>query len=391
MAEIVGSLFGVSPEQLMRQRQATDASNAFRFAQLDPLQQAQMSIYQGSAGLGRGIQGLLGGDPELEKISQIKQLSSQFDLTTAQGARDFARALQPFAPQEAMMAVREADRLEAAGLGRQKTAADIQRAEGAAAKAELSAAQEEKLRAELSNLPPGATEQDIINVVTKYGSPDKILQILTQSQDRRAKITAAAVGKAEKAADKDLPAGTVKEIATAERINNTLNRTNTTLDKYITEVDENKIEFNLGKNIAGWVQRGTGKQDANTLKQVSLKKFLENERNNILLAAKGTQTEGDANRAMSQIFDRTDWTSNVAVSQALSDLKDYKNSQIDSNNVFMSSLRGGGLPVAPTAAPRTPPTAPQGQEFAADYAKYKAKYGATALPYEAYVAKRKGL
>jgi hypothetical protein len=391
MAEIVGSLFGVSPEQLMRQRQATDTSNAFRYAQLDPLQQAKMSIYQGSAGLGRGIQGLLGGDPELEKISKIKQLSSQFDLTTADGARKFAQALQPFAPQEAMMAVREAERMETSGLARQKTAADIQRAEGAAVKAELSAAQEEKLRAELSNLPPGATEQDIINVVTKYGSPDKILQILTQSQDRRAKITAAAVGKAEKAADKDLPAGTVKEIATAERINNTLNRTNTTLDKYITEVDDNKIEFNLGKNIAGWVQRGTGKQDANTLKQVSLKKFLENERNNILLAAKGTQTEGDANRAMSQIFDRTDWTSNVAVSQALSDLKDYKNSQIDSNNVFMSSLRGGGLPVAPTAAPRTPPTAPQGQEFAADYAKYKAKYGATALPYEAYVAKRKGL
>jgi hypothetical protein len=391
MAEIVGGLFGVSPEQLMRQRQATDASNAFRYAQLDPLQQAQMSIYQGSAGLGRAVGGLLGGDPELEKVSQIKQLSSQFDLTTAQGARDFARALQPFAPQEAMMAVREADRIEQAGLGRQKTTAEIQRAESVVAKEELSATQEERLRKELSALPPNATEQQILSVVTKYGSPDKILQILTQSQDRRAKITAAAVGKAEKAADKDLPAGTVKEIATAERINNTLNRTNTTLDKYITEVDENKIEFNLGKNIAGWVQRGTGKQDANTLKQVSLKKFLENERNNILLAAKGTQTEGDANRAMSQIFDRTDWTSNVAVSQALSDLKDYKNSQIDSNNVFMSSLRGGGLPVAPTAAPRTPPTAPQGQEFAADYAKYKAKYGATALPYEAYVAKRKGL
>jgi hypothetical protein len=114
MAEIVGGLFGVSPEQLMRQRQATDASNAFRFANLDPMQRAQMAIYQGGAGLGRGVQGLLGGDPELEKVSQIKQLSSQFDLTTAQGARQFAQALQPFAPQEAMMAVREADRLEAA-------------------------------------------------------------------------------------------------------------------------------------------------------------------------------------------------------------------------------------------------------------------------------------
>ena len=113
MAEIVGSLFGVSPEQLMRQRQATDQANAFRFAQLDPLQQAQMSIYQGSAGLGRAVGGLLGGDPELERVSKIKQLSSQFDLTTADGARKFAQALQPFAPQEAMMAVREAERMEA--------------------------------------------------------------------------------------------------------------------------------------------------------------------------------------------------------------------------------------------------------------------------------------
>jgi hypothetical protein len=110
---IVGGLFGVDPEQLMRQRQATDASNAFRYAQLDPLQQAKMSIYQGSAGLGRGIQGLLGGDPELEKVSAIKQLSSQFDLASPTGMRDFARALQPIAPNESMMATKRADEMMA--------------------------------------------------------------------------------------------------------------------------------------------------------------------------------------------------------------------------------------------------------------------------------------
>jgi len=394
MAEIVSSLFGVNPQQLIQQRQATDASNAFRFAQLDPMQRAQMAIYQGSAGLGRAAQGLLGGDPELEKVSAIKQLSSQFDLTSPTGMRGFANALQTQFPQEAMMAARRADELEQSSLTRQKTAADIQREERVAAKAELTAAQEEKLRTELANLPPNATDEQVIEVVRKYGSPDKILDVLTKSKDRQARIAEARLkgaGVKGEAADKPLPAGTVKEIATAERINNTLNRTNTTLDNYIKDVDTNAVTFNLGKNIAGWVQRGTGKQDANTLKQISLAKFLENERNNILLAAKGTQTEGDADRAMKQIFNKTDWTSNVAVSQALADLKDYKNSQIDSNNVFISSLRGGGLPVAPTAAPRTPPTAPQGQEFAADYAKYKAKYGANALSYEAYVAKRKGL
>jgi hypothetical protein len=104
----------------MRQRQATDASNAFRYAQLEPLEQAKMSIYQGGAGLARGVQGLLGGDPELERISKIKQLSTQFDLTSATGIRDFARALQPFAPNEAMMAAKRADEMETTGLTQAK-------------------------------------------------------------------------------------------------------------------------------------------------------------------------------------------------------------------------------------------------------------------------------
>ena len=108
---IVGGLFGVSPEQLMQQRQATDAANAYRFAQLDPMQQAKMSIYQGGAGLARGVQGLLGGDPELQKVTQIKQLSSQFDLTTPAGMRQFAQALQQIAPNEAMMAAKRADEM----------------------------------------------------------------------------------------------------------------------------------------------------------------------------------------------------------------------------------------------------------------------------------------
>ena len=195
MAEIVGSLFGISPEQLMRQRQATDTSNAFRYAQLDPLQQAKMSIYQGGAGLGRGVQGLLGGDPELEKISQIKQLSSQFDLTTADGARKFAQALQPFAPQEAMMAVREAERMETSGLARQKTQMDITRTQGLISKEDAAAAQNEQLRAELSAaVQRGASRQEITRIAAKYGSADKILQVLSQEQNRADALAAKAAG-----------------------------------------------------------------------------------------------------------------------------------------------------------------------------------------------------
>lgn len=188
---IVGSLFGVDPQMLAQQRQVADMQNAYKIAQLNPMERAQMAIYQGGMGIGRGLTGLLGGDAEMQKVSQIKQLSTQFDLTTPAGLREFARALQPIAPNEAMMAATEADRREQTGLGLQKTRADI-------SKAELTAANEEKLRAELASLPPGATEAQVIEVVRKYGSPDKILQILSQSMDRRtareAKASAAGAG-----------------------------------------------------------------------------------------------------------------------------------------------------------------------------------------------------
>lgn len=397
---IVGSLFGVSPEQLMQQRQTRDVEQQMAAGRASATPGSMMSpslapFYQQATQqgqlIGRGVGALLGSeDPELQKVTQIKQLSSQFDLTSATGMRDFARSLQAQFPQEAMMAAKRADEMETSSLGRQKTQTDITRTEGLISKEDAAAAQNEKLRVELSEaVQRGASRQEITRIAAKYGSADKILQVLSKEDEKATALAVAAAGKSAKE-DKPLPAGTVKEIATAVRTNNVLTRTNITLDNYITEVDANKIEFNLGKNISGWVQRGTGKQDENTLKQVSLSRFLENERNAILLAAKGTQTEGDASRAMKAIFDRTDWTSNVAVSQALSDLKEYKTSQIDSNNVFIDSLRGGGLPVTSAAAPRTPPTTPQGKDYTADYKKYKDKYQDKAMSYEAYVATRTG-
>jgi hypothetical protein len=284
----------------MRQRQVTDTSNAFKFAQLDPMQRAQMAIYQGGAGIGRGIQGLLGGDPELERVSKIKQLSSQFDLTSAEGARQFAQALQPFAPQEAMMAVREADRMEQAGLGRQKTAAEIQRTEGLAAKAELSAAQEEKLRAELSNLPPNATEQQILSVVTRYGSPDKILQVLTQSQDRRAKIAAAAAGKAEappkplaaslqKSEDKDIEAIDAY-LAQGEALKPSI--LNLTPDAKGVR----KLELGPAKNAKYIAQNALGNSTPESQAYEALKSAVDTAVNLQVSAEKGVQTDKDVLR-----------------------------------------------------------------------------------------------
>lgn len=306
MADSVLNLFGIDPAALQQQRATTDFANAFRFAQLDPLQRANLSIYQGSAGIGRGINQLLGGDAELNKATKVRELASQFDMTSADGLRQFAQAVSPFAPDVAQQAIKRSDEMTTTGLQQTKLIAEAVRA---------------------------AREPGQINMQ----------QLLSSG-----KYTPASVAKYKEtgnpadlvATGEKLEASTMKEIATAEKNNSILTKTNTTLDDYINKVENNKIIFNIGRNILSWTQRQTGTQDQNTLDQLSLKKFLENERNNILLAAKGTQTEGDAQRAMSQIFDQTDWTSNASVQQALSDLKTYKQSQIEANDVFINTLKG---------------------------------------------------
>jgi hypothetical protein len=355
----------------MRQRQATDASNAFRYAQLDPLQQAKMSIYQGSAGLGRAVGGLLGGDPELERVSKIKQLSSQFDLTTADGARKFAQALQPFAPQEAMMAVREADRIEQAGLGRQKTAAEIQRTESLVAKEELSAAQEERLRGELSNLPPNATEQQILSVVTKYGSPDKILQVLTQSQDRRARIAAAAAGRTE-APPKPLSASLQKsEDKDIEAIDTYLAQGEALKPSILNLTPDAKgvrtLELGPAKNAKYIAQNALGNSTPESRAYEALKSAVDTAVNLQVSAEKGVQTDKDVLRfanALIAAYGRNDTEATLQAlkryNEALDKAKTRTEARVDQRRVSqkVEPLFGGQTrqPSAPTEKPTTAKT-----------------------------------
>ena len=82
MAEIVQSLFGVSPEMYQRQQQDRMDAQALRFAQLDPFQQANFAIGRGANMLGGAIGGALGGqDPELQRITARQQIASQINFT----------------------------------------------------------------------------------------------------------------------------------------------------------------------------------------------------------------------------------------------------------------------------------------------------------------------
>jgi hypothetical protein len=181
MADIVNSLFGIDPALLQQQRAATDFNQAYKFAQLDPFERANMALYQSGAQLGRGVGQLLGGDEQLNKATKVRELASQFDMTSADGLRQFAQAVAPFAPDIATQAAAESARRQQQVLTAEKTQQEITRGE-------LSMAQEARLRNELANLPPNASDEQIIAVVSKYGSPDRILATLQTAQNRQAQM-----------------------------------------------------------------------------------------------------------------------------------------------------------------------------------------------------------
>jgi hypothetical protein len=186
--DIVGSLFGVSPEMYQEERNRQGMKDAIAMAQLDPMQYANAAIQAGAGRAAGGFAGLMGvEDPQMRLISQRNALAKQFDVSTPEGLAQYGQALQQVGDTQGA--------LGAISIGRQMTqemalTGQRQAAERAslatAAKTELSIEQERKLRDELSRLPTNATEEQILGVVTKYGSPDKVLAVLQGTADKAA-------------------------------------------------------------------------------------------------------------------------------------------------------------------------------------------------------------
>ena len=188
MAEIVQSLFGITPEMYQQSQQARADQQALQYAQLTPFQQANFAIGRGANMLGGAVaRGLGGEDPELARITMRQQIAGRINPNDPTSVEQGISALsQAGDPQGAMMLQGEYRKLiESRALVGQRSAAE-QASLAQVAKTQLSIKQEEQLRDELSKLPEGATQEQILGVVTKYGSPDKVLAALQGSADRSA-------------------------------------------------------------------------------------------------------------------------------------------------------------------------------------------------------------
>jgi hypothetical protein len=171
--DIVGGLFGITPQSYERQLSEQGLAQGEQLGAMSPDAFGRSMLYAGASQLGRGIGGALGGqDPQLQKISAIQALGKQFDITSPEGLMQAASAIKNQYPDVA--------------LGLTQNAQELSLARSKAAKETLSLNQETQLRDELSKLGPNATQEQVLGIVTRYGSPDRVLAALQASSDRAA-------------------------------------------------------------------------------------------------------------------------------------------------------------------------------------------------------------
>jgi len=297
MADIVNSLFGIDPAALQQQRAATDIAQAFRFAQLDPLERANMAIYQGSAGIGRGVSQLLGGDEQLNRATKVTQLASQFDMTNPEGIDQFAKAVSPFAPDVAQVAVQRANQLRTSAsqlqtgeLTREKTQMDI-------TSEKRKIAQDEKLREALAALPPNATEEQYLAVFRQFGSPDQQARVIQASIDRKAALAARATAQGTKPLPASLQKDEDKDLQSIDSYTSQQEALQPSILNLTPDsAGVRKLELGPLKNAKYMAQNLAGNSTPESRSYEALKSAVDTAVNLQVSAEKGVQTDKDVLR-----------------------------------------------------------------------------------------------
>jgi len=378
---------GLSPEQAQAE---VDRQRAMQFANMNPQSRIAAGIY---GGLTKASRALGVRDPMLEQASQLRQLASQFDTTTAEGMMQYANALRQINPQAAQQAAMEAQKMmqQQAVLGKTlaeqaKAVAGEQEIRARTTASERKVAQDEALRDQLAALPETATNEDFLRVARRFGNPDTIIRSIETSQTAKAKLDADAELKRERRAfeermqqrDADLrrelasmrqsgektklPLPTATDRNRLAVARDTVIQTQGTIDqidKYAKMIEDGDLSFSFFGNLASSGRVAAGVARATDVNKQDFNRFVLGAANALLLQAKGTQTEGDAQRARDQVVDALAKNDNKTVKSALTELRSViertrKSAELTIEDFNESFGTSKAIPGTPAPTPRQP-------------------------------------
>ena len=211
MAEIVQSLFGITPESYRAAQQQQADAQALQYAKLDPFQQANFAIGRGASMLGGAIGGALGGqDPELQRISMRQQIARQLNPNEPASIQQGITALSEAGDsQGAMMLQAEYRKLvESNALVTQRNAAAAASMAQAGRERTQAVPNDIQISRELANL-----EETLTTLTAMPESPERDIAL------RRVSTQLANLRNVTAKADKNVAFGTDREAVSAEVYN----------------------------------------------------------------------------------------------------------------------------------------------------------------------------
>jgi hypothetical protein len=142
-----------------------------------------------------------------------------------------------------------------------------------------------------------------------------------------------------------LPSSIQKEVGTVDEQMTILNSSITKINALTPKIEN--LNLGLYQNVERGVSAFLGKPTADTKEFKQLRRAVLEQANNLLLLAKGTQTEGDAQRARDQIADEDTWKNRELLTSAFDDLKATLTNTQEALKAKRSTLTSSGIPAIP--------------------------------------------
>lgn len=325
---VTDSVMGLftTPEQYNQALQQQSLQSAMDMAKLSPIESARVAANVGGAQMFRGLAGMLGAEDPMMKLQSLRAQAMQG--VDPNKPEDLAKAAQILAQAGDQQG---AFQLSQVSLAKRDIESQIS-----------GRTEERQAQREMQMQMARERIQAQIEIAKERGATQ--LQIAQMMQEGRMQLAQLAASiKAEKAQVADDKAAT--------RIGQ-----NTVFDTLISEgdnltktIDLNKDAFSLGGRASTAI-KSVMNPSAPSVQAVSdVDSYLKKARNAYLLAAKGTQTEGDAQRAWEEFAGRLDFSSAEGAKRSVERIQKELSTQKQANEAYLKSRGISSGPALGTA------------------------------------------
>ena len=367
MADNTSSTVGLfmTPELYQQERQQQFANRAATLAQLDPNALANFYAMNTGFGAGNALAGILGvQDPMMQALTLRNQVARQIDWTDPESIAKGAQALVQAGDVPGARQIAEEGRSAALRIAQTKKAAGMigattvsERNRNLIQQVEVKLAKGEQLTPEEEANARWLVAQETKPKVFRDSDTGEIIKIdpldISNAAPNLSKLFGkqAAGGVAPTAAGVTTTAQTKvpptirKELGDVDQQTAELDLSIKKIQELTPEID--KVNLGLAQNVERGFRGFFGRPTEDTKQFKKLQREVLKQANNLLLLAKGTQTEGDAQRAKDQIADEDTWKNKDLLTEDFQDLTDTLTKTRNALSAKRQTLVAPGVPGVP--------------------------------------------